>query len=103
MSVARIVWWKFNPGARDEAIKRIDGFRDEIKSTDGYQGFLMLVSIRNPDRATAISIWEDEQAMSRVEAELYPKVVNALSDLLAETPQVARHSIHTIDLAKVYA
>jgi len=103
MSVARLVWWKFNPGARAEAIKRIDGFMDEIKSNDGYQGFLMFLSISNPDRATAVSIWENEQAMAKAEKEQYPKVVNAISDMLAETPQVARYNVHNLDIAKIYA
>lgn len=103
MSVARIVWWKFNPGARAEAAKRIDGFMDEIKSNDGYQGFLMLLSTNNPDRATVVSIWENEQTMAKAEQTQYPKVVNAVKDLMSEPPQVAHQNVHTVDIAKIYA
>jgi quinol monooxygenase YgiN len=103
MAVARIVWWKFKPGAREEAVKRIDGFLDEIKSNEGYQGFLMLLSMNNPDRATVVSIWENENAMAKAEKGQYPKVVKAVSDLTTEAPQVAHQNVDTIDIAKIYA
>lgn len=103
MTIARMVWWKFNSGARAEAVKRIDGLMDEIKSNEGYQGFLMLLSTSDPDRATVISMWEDEQAMTRAEREQYPKVVSALSDLLSGDPQVVYHNVHNLDIAKIFA
>jgi heme-degrading monooxygenase HmoA len=103
MAVARIVWWKFKPGTRDEAVKRIDGKMDEIKSNEGYQGFLMLLSMNNPDRATVVSIWENEQTMARAETTQYPKVVAAVSDLTTEAPQVAHQNVHNIDIAKIFA
>jgi heme-degrading monooxygenase HmoA len=103
MSVARIVWWSFKPGTRDEAVSKIDGFMDEIKTNEGYQGFLMLLSAENPDRATVVSIWDSEKSMSAAEKNQYPKVVDAVTDYMSKPPQVAHQSVHTIDIAKIYA
>ncbi|MDW5562345.1 MAG: antibiotic biosynthesis monooxygenase family protein [Methanomassiliicoccus sp.] len=103
MTVARIVWWKLKPGTRDEAASRIDGHLDQIKNQDGYRGFMSFLSASNPDRMTVVSVWEDEQAMVRAEKDIYPQVVDSLSDLLAEEPQVARQSIHTADIPKILA
>jgi heme-degrading monooxygenase HmoA len=103
MAVARIVWWKLKPGTRDEATGRIDGYMGEIKNQNGYQGFISLLSMSNPDRITVITIWENEQAMAAAEKDLYPKVVDSLSTLLAEAPQVAHQNVHSVDIAKIYA
>jgi heme-degrading monooxygenase HmoA len=103
MTVARIVWWKLKPGTRDEATGRLDGHMNEIKGQDGYRGFLLLHSADNPDRFTVISIWENEQTMAKAEKNVYPKVVNSLSDLLTEPPMVAYQKVHNIDVAKILA
>jgi quinol monooxygenase YgiN len=103
MTVARIVGWKLKPGTRDEATGRLDGHMNEIKGHDGYRGFLLLHSIDNPDRFTVISIWENEQTMAKAEKDVYPNVVNSLSDLLIEAPMVAHQKVHNIDIPKILA
>jgi heme-degrading monooxygenase HmoA len=103
MAVARIVWWKLKPGTRDEVTGKIEGRMNEIKSQDGYRGFLLLHSMDNPDRITVISMWENEQTMAKAERDLYPKVVNSVSDLLTESPMVAHQKVQDIDIAKIFA
>ncbi len=81
----------------------MDGFLDEAKAADGYQGLISLLSMNNPDRATIITLWDSEEAMRAVQSGVYQKVVAVLSNLIDEPPQVANQEVQTFDVAQILA
>lgn len=100
---ARIAWWKIKSGKREEAVKRMEGFLDQTRASNGYQGLVSLLSMSNPDRLTVITFWDSEEAMNAVHSGVYQKVVAALSDIIDGPPQVANQEVGIFDMAKILA
>jgi quinol monooxygenase YgiN len=103
MAFARVVWWKIKPGMREEAVKRMDPFRETTKATNGYLGLVQLLSMSNPDRITIVTFWDSEDAMNAVQSGVFQKVIAALSDIIEGPPQVANQEVRAFDMPKILA
>lgn len=103
MTNARISWWKFKSGMRDEGVKRMNARLDEVKAQNGFRGIVSMLSMHNPDNLTLVSFWDSEAAMNANQKGLFQKVSSELSDILAEPPQFANQTVGITEMAKVYA
>jgi len=73
----------FKPGKRDEGNKLLEGYLKE--KGEGYNGYLTLYSLDDPNTATYVSFWDSEEAMVESLKKNKEKVMKELSNVIAGT------------------
>ncbi|MDW5562062.1 MAG: antibiotic biosynthesis monooxygenase [Methanomassiliicoccus sp.] len=94
MVYARVVDVRFNPGKREEGLDIIANVSREVR--DGFEGMLVLLSTDDEDKATYVTLWDSEDAMTGSWMKINPKATQALEGLLAEPVSMRSNEVQKI-------
>ena len=98
---ARGTIWKFKPGKREEAIKLVEGFQDDIEESKGFRGLIILRSVDDPNEARFLAIWDSEESLKASEKGVYSKVSGKAMPLAEKPPELKHFEIPSARLSLI--
>lgn len=90
MTYARFTTWRLRPGTRDKALDVINGFNDQAKRTEGFQGNLAFFPLEDPNTFYIVSLWDSEESLNASEGGIYQEVIDAVGDMAVEAPKIRK-------------
>jgi quinol monooxygenase YgiN len=64
-----------------------------LRDQPGFVDEITLVSEQNPDRILALSFWKTRQDADKYNREIFPRVNEAMRNLITDTPKVQTFSV----------
>ncbi len=99
MYFARMSVWTFREGRREEGLAKMDEMvSDAARTTEGYRGYLQLLSEEKPDSATIITFWKDEGAREASSRGVFRDAGRAVGPYLEGQPAVSNFKVSDIEL-----
>ncbi len=98
---ARMTVWKFKPGKRDEAIRIVEGFQEDIGESEGFRGLIILRSVDDPNEARFLALWDSEESLKASEKGVYQKVSGNAMSLAEKPPELKNFEIPSALLALI--
>jgi len=91
--------WHFKKGKGKEAFLELDLILSTLAHhTEGFRGSISLLSNKDPNSATILTLWVDEEALNRSEKEVFAQAVQKVQDLLDMPPEVENHIVFSTEL-----
>jgi heme-degrading monooxygenase HmoA len=91
--------WHFKEGKCKEGFLELDLILSTLAhQTEGFRGSISLLSQKDPNSATILTLWIDEEALNRSEKEVFDHAVKKVQDLLDIPPQVENHIVFSTEL-----
>ena len=99
MVLARMSIWHFKKGKRDEGFAELDLLLNSLsQSTQGFRGYMSLLSKENSNSATVLTLWQDEQALEASEKGVFTKAIAKVQALLESPPRVENFRVFSTEL-----
>jgi quinol monooxygenase YgiN len=97
--LARVSFWEFKEGKRPEAFYKLDTILNTLaKKTEGFRGYMSLLSYENPNSATILTLWQDEVALQKSKEGIFAQAVNEVRDYLKEEPRIENCRVFSTEL-----
>jgi len=91
--------WHFKKDKREEAFLELDLMLNTLAhQTEGFRGSMSLLSHKDPNSATILTLWVDEEALHRSENEVFAQAVKKVQDSLDIPPQVENYIVFSTEL-----
>ncbi len=99
MYFARMSVWTFKKGKREEGLAKMDEMvSDAARTSEGYRGYVQLLSDEKADSATIITFWKDEGAREASSAGVFRDAGEAVKPYLEGQPAVSNFKVSDIEL-----
>lgn len=102
MVLARISSWQFREGKRPEAFVKLDSFLNSLATkTEGSKGYISILSYDDPNRATIMTLWNDEVALTKSAEGVLAQAIKEVHVFLAEEPKLVRGRVYSSELKQM--
>ncbi len=99
MVFARISTWHFKEGKRRDAFSEIDKILNtETRHVDGFRGYMSLLSREDPNMATILTLWQDEETLKKTETGTIQKAIQNVQDALENLPKLENFRVFSTEL-----
>ena len=99
MVLARMSVWHFKSGKREDAFSEIDRVLNlETRHTDGFRGYLSLLSSEDKNLAAVLTLWRDEDTLRKSEKGVFAEVTKRIQDSLKDQPQVSHYRVFSTEM-----
>jgi heme-degrading monooxygenase HmoA len=97
--LARISYWTFKPGKREEAFAELDRILNNLtKTCVGFRGYISLLSYDHPDELSILTVWEDEDALSKSERDALAVAIQKVNAQLKNPPCIEKYRVYSTEL-----
>jgi len=94
MVLVRMSLWRFKEGKREKAFLGLDHILNTTaRNSDGFRGYVSLLSYEDPNAATILTLWQDEESLRTSEKTVYAQAVNKVRDSLEKIPCLENYSM----------
>ncbi len=91
--------WQFKEGKREEGFMELDRILNTLtRHTEGFQGYMSLLSYEDPNMATVLTLWRDEQTMQASEEQVYADAIRKVQDLIEFLPKTTHFRVFSTEL-----
>ena len=99
MVLARMSFWYFKKGKRDEAFSELDRILNTLaQDAEGFRGYMSLLSYEDPNAVTVLTLWQDEEAMKRSEMGVFARAIKKVQDSLESPPRIENYRVFSTEL-----
>lgn len=99
MVLARMSLWHFKMGKREEAFLELDRILNTLaQDAEGFRGYMSLLSHEDPDLATILTLWQDEEALKKSEKEVFARAIKKVQDSLESSPRIENYRVFSTEL-----
>jgi quinol monooxygenase YgiN len=91
--------WNFKNGQREKAFLELDRILNSLtRNSEGFRGYMSMLSTQEPNIATVLTLWQDEETLMKSEAEVFANAVKMVQDSLENSPRVENYKIYSTEL-----
>ena len=91
--------WRFKKGRREDAFLELDRvLNTATRHTDGFRGYMSLLSHENPNVATVLTLWQDEESLIASEKDVFTQAIKKVQDSLENSPQIENYRVFSTEL-----
>lgn len=90
MVIANFVTYKFKPGMREQAIRKIEEGSTEGRKTKGFSGLFLMKSMDDPDTGYVLSMWDSEGSLDAALDGVIKQIRGSISDMVTGPPEMKR-------------
>ena len=99
MVFARMSFWNFKKGKREEAFAELDRILNTLaQNAEGFRGYMSLLSHEDPDALTVLTLWQDEDSMKKSEKGVFAQAIKKVQDLLENPPCTNNYRVYSTQL-----
>jgi heme-degrading monooxygenase HmoA len=96
---ARASIWTFKKGQREKGLKTMEEKVSNVaRITKGYCGFIQLLSEEDPESATIITLWEDNETRESSSKGLFKDAIKAVIQYVERPPDLSNFSLTNAEL-----
>jgi len=97
--LARMSFWYFKAGKREEGFAELDKILNTLaQNSEGFRGYMSLLSHENPNALTILTLWQDEDALKKSELGVFARASQKVQDQLERPPRVENYRIYSTEL-----
>jgi heme-degrading monooxygenase HmoA len=97
--LARMSFWNFKKGKREEAFSELDRILNTLaQEAEGFRGYMSLLSYEDPDALTVLTLWQDEDSMKKSEKGVFAQAIKKVQDLLENPPCTDNYRVYSTQL-----
>jgi heme-degrading monooxygenase HmoA len=97
--LARLSVWHFKKGQRKDAFSELDGILNTLtRNTRGFRGYMSLLSQDDPNAATILTLWQDEECLEASEKDVFAGAVDKVHSSLESPPHLERLRVFSTEL-----
>jgi heme-degrading monooxygenase HmoA len=99
MVLARMSFWHFKEGKREEAFLELDRILNTLaQSAEGFRGYMSLLSHEDSNSATILTLWQDQDALKNSEQKVFAQAVKKVQDSLENPPRTENYRVYSTEL-----
>jgi quinol monooxygenase YgiN len=99
MVFARMSKWHFKKGKREIAFLEIDRILNTAtRNVEGFRGYMSLLSREDPNTATVVTLWQDEETLKQTLAGTIQDAVRIVQDSLESPPRIENFRVFSTEL-----
>lgn len=99
MVLARMSFWNFKKGKREEGFAELDKILNTLaQEAKGFRGYMSLLSHEDPNALTVLTLWQDEEAMKLSEKGVFAQAIAKVQDQLERPPQIENYRVYSTQL-----
>ncbi len=99
MVFARMSTWHFKRGKRESGFLEIDRILNtETRHVEGFRGYMSLLSREDPNAATILTLWQDEETLKKTEVGTIQKAIQNVQNMLENPPKIDNFRVFTTEL-----
>lgn len=96
---ARMSIWHFKKGQREDAFLELDRILNTLtRHTNGFRGYMSLLSHEDPNVATILTLWQDEESLIASEKEVFAQAIKKVQNSLKNSPQMENYRVFSTEL-----
>ncbi len=94
MVLVRMSLWRFKEGKREKAFLTLDHILNtSTRNSNGFRGYVSLLSYEDPNAATVLTLWQDEESLKASEKAVYAEAVKKVHDSLERLPCIENYTV----------
>jgi len=99
MVFARMSTWHFKKGKRESAFLEIDRILNTAtRHVKGFRGYMSLMSHEDPNTATIITLWQDEETLKKTQTGTIQDAVQTVQESLESPPCIENFRVFSTEL-----
>ena len=99
MVLARMSFWDFKKGKREEGFSELDRILNSLaQDAEGFRGYMSLLSYEDPNALTVLTLWQDEDAMKKSEKGVFAQAIKKVQDSLESSPRIENYRVFSTQL-----
>jgi quinol monooxygenase YgiN len=92
-------FWEFKSGKIEEGFAKLDRILNTLaQNEEGFRGYMSLLSYEDSNALTVITLWQDEESMSKSEKGVYTQAVEKVKDLIVSPPSIQKYRVYSTQL-----
>jgi heme-degrading monooxygenase HmoA len=96
---ARMSTWHFKKGKRETAFLEIDRVLETAtRHVEGFRGYMSLLSREDPNTATVLTLWQDEETLKKTEGGTLQDAVKKVQNSLESPPCIENFRVFSTEL-----
>jgi heme-degrading monooxygenase HmoA len=97
--LARMSFWYFKKGERDEGFSELDRILNTLaQDSEGFRGYMSLLSFEDPNAVTILTLWQDEDALKKSEQDVFARAIKKVQDSLERVPRIENYRVFSTEL-----
>jgi len=97
--LARMSFWTFKNGKREEGFLELDKILNTLaQDSEGFRGYMSLLSNDNPNTLTILTLWQDEDALKKSEQGVFARATQKVQDSLENSPRIENYRVFSTEL-----
>ena len=99
MVLARMSFWYFKAGKREEGFAELDKILNTLaQESEGFRGYMSLLSFENPKAVTILTLWQDEDALKKSEQDVFARATKKVEEQLEKPPRIDNYRVFSTEL-----
>ena len=99
MVLARMSFWYFKAGKREEGFAELDRLLNTLaQDAEGFRGYMSLLSHENPNAVTILTLWLDDDALKKSEQGVFARAIQKVQDSLEKAPRIENYRVFSTQL-----
>ncbi len=99
MVLGRISIWQFKKGKREDGFSELDRILNtSTRHTPGFRGYISMLSHDNPNGATILTLWQDEETLKASEKGVFSNAIGKVKDSLESPPKTENFRVFSTEL-----
>ena len=99
MVLARMSFWYFKAGKRDEGFAELDKILNTLaQDSEGFRGYMSLLSHQDPNAVTILTLWQDEEALKKSELDVFARATQKVKDQLEKPPRIENYRVYSTEM-----
>jgi heme-degrading monooxygenase HmoA len=99
MVLARMSFWYFKKGKREEGFAELDKILNTLaQESEGFRGYMSLLSHEDLNAVTILTLWQDEDALKKSEQGVFARATKKVEESLEKTPRIENYRVFSTEL-----
>lgn len=99
MVFARMSSWTFKKDKAEEGFLELDSHLNSLtRQTEGFRGYMSLLSNDDPNEAVILSLWQDEEALKASEKGAFLELTKRMLHYLVKPPNSESFRVFSTEL-----
>ena len=99
MVLARMSFWYFKKGKREEGFSELDRILNTLaQEAMGFRGYMSLLSYEDSNAVTILTLWQDEDALKKSEQDVFVRATQKVQDSLEKPPRIENYRVFSTEL-----
>ncbi len=99
MVLARMSFWYFKKGKREEGFSELDRILNTLaQNSKGFRGYMSLLSYEDPNALSVLTLWQDEETMNASEKGEFAQAIKKVQELIEKQPRIESYRVFSTQM-----